>query len=133
MVKYLLDTNIVIYFLNDTHGVSKNFLIHKNTELGISMLAFSELLYGAYNSTRCEKNLAQLKKLIADIQLIPFCERSAHTFGENKAWLKKKGTIVDDVDLIIGSIAIANDMTLITNNIKHFERIPKLKLENWCA
>ena len=133
MVKYLLDTNIVIYFLNDTHEVSKKLLSNKKTELGISMIAFSELVYGAYNSTRCEKNLNQLKNLITDIQLVPFCENSAYLFGENKAYLKKKGTVVDDVDLMIGSIAIANNMTLITNNTKHFSPIPKLKLDNWCA
>ena len=132
-MKYLIDTDIVIYFLKDLHGVSQIISIHEPEQLNISILTLAELLYGAFKSSQKESNLQRIKKFLKLVNIIPFCEDSTYTYAENKASLRKKGNLIDDMDLMIASTAITNDMTLITNNTKHFSRVPSLKLDNWCV
>lgn len=65
------------------------------------------------------------------MEIIPSGRGSAEIFGSYKSKLEKLGTFLDDFDLIIASCALANNMTLVTNNVRHFERIEGLKLTNW--
>ena len=90
-----------------------------------------ELYYGAYKSQMVESNLAKIKALENALEIIPSGWESAEVFGVYKSKLEKLGTPLDDFDLIIASCVIANNMTLVTNNIRHFERIEGLKLTNW--
>ena len=92
-----------------------------------------KLYYGAYNSKYKEKNLTNIHILAEKISILNFDDKSARLFGEIKSYLKNKGLPILDADIMIASIALANDLILVTNNTSHFERIPDLKIENWLA
>lgn len=91
----------------------------------------AELYYGAYKSQRTEANLAAIKNLSERINFVPFNEPAQSVFGMLKADLEKKGTRLDDVDLMIASTAIAFNLVLVTNNTGHMQRIPGIQIENW--
>ena len=131
-MKYLLDTDIIIYYLKDLHGISERINNYDLDDLAISIITYSELLYGAFNSVRSKTNIKIIEKLFSKIRVLSFCDKSAYIYAEQKAILKKSGKILADLDLMIASIAMHHDCTLITNNTKHFNRIKKLKLDNWC-
>ena len=128
---YLLDTDTVIYNFNGHDSVVKNLHAHIHDPIKISIVTLMEFYYGAYESRKVESNLAKIKALENALEIIPSGRESAEIFGSYKSKLEKLGTSLDDFDLIIASCAIANNMTLVTNNVRHFERIEGLKLTNW--
>jgi tRNA(fMet)-specific endonuclease VapC len=77
------------------------------------------------------KQLNVFEEFIAENIIIPLSEKSAKISAELYSALRQSGSIIDDIDLLIAGIAIENDLTLVTNNQKHFQRIPGLKIENW--
>lgn len=89
------------------------------------------MFYGAYNSSNPENNLKLINELILEINVINFDPKAGEQFGNIKTELKKSGKIINDSDLFIAATAISNDMKLVTNNEKHFQRIKNLKIENW--
>ncbi len=98
----------------------------------ISSITIGEIVYGAFKSDQKEKHLTQLKdKLIPLVQLIPFDEKEAFTYGEIRSILEKSGTPLNDTDLMIAATAVANNLVLITGNEKHFGIIENLQVENW--
>ena len=128
---YLLDTDTIIYSLKGHKGVIKNLEKHIDDPVKISIITLMELYYGAYKSERVSGNLAKIKTIESGFEIIPTGNESAEIFGRLKATFQKKGTSLDDFDLIIASCALANNLVLVTNNIKHFKRIESLKLDNW--
>lgn len=130
-MKYILDTDTLIYFLKGHENVVKRVASVSRDELGTTIINHAELLFGAFNSQRKKQNLLKAKSFLENILIMPFCQESSYIFAENKALLKKRGNIVADLDLMIASIALRNKSILITNNTKHFNRIKKLKIENW--
>jgi len=90
-----------------------------------------ELYYGVYKSQKVTSNLAKIKTLEQAFNVLPIGMESVEIFGMLKAQLEIKGTRLDDFDLIIASCALANNLTLVTNNIRHFQRIEGLKLTTW--
>ena len=90
-----------------------------------------ELYYGAYKSKKFSSNIAKIRKIENAFEIIPTGKESAENFGMLKASLEKSGTRLDDFDLIIASCALAHNLTLVTNNLKHFSRIEGLKVANW--
>lgn len=130
-MKYLLDTDILIFWLKGNQTIEA-----KATQLGLEQLSYSivslaELYFGAYNSQYLEKNLLAVEIVRQKLQLLNFNEKSAKLFGKIKAKLKQQGNIILDADIMIASIALSNELILVTNNSNHFQRIPHLKLENW--
>jgi predicted nucleic acid-binding protein len=101
--------------------------------LATTAINVAELVHGVHRSRRIEENLARLEILLAALTVLPFDERAARRFGMLKARLQKMGEVVDDLDVQIASIALENDLSLLTNNQRHFERIEGLRLENWLA
>ncbi|NOQ63537.1 MAG: PIN domain-containing protein [Methyloprofundus sp.] len=98
----------------------------------ISTITISEIVYGAEKSQRPEYHLHNLEAiLLPAVNIVGFDSKAAYICGQIRAELEKRGTPLNLADLEIASIAIANDLTLITNNIRHFKRIPLLKFENW--
>jgi len=89
------------------------------------------LLYGAYNSEKVDENLAKIDMLKKSLKVTGLDEKSLNIYARTKAELKRKGGLIDEFDLLIASVAIANGLILVTNNKKHFDRISGLKLENW--
>ena len=130
MKKYLIDSDILIYFLKGDQKVVEKLTQIPSNELYTSRINYTELLYGAYNSTKIEKNLDTIIPFLKNFQILEFDEQSALYFAKIKAKLKRNGTIIADMDLMIASIAISNNCSLITNNLKHFERIEGLNREN---
>ena len=96
----------------------------------ISSVTYTELLYGAEKSTQIEQNLKRLSSIKENFRLVPF-EIAMHEFAKQKVHLKRIGRPVSDFDILIGSTAIAAQMTLVTNNVKDFENLEGILIENW--
>jgi tRNA(fMet)-specific endonuclease VapC len=87
--------------------------------------------FGAYNSANIEKNISKVKDFEEAITVIELNRNCIQIYAQIKAKLKREGKILDDFDILIAATALANDCILVTNNVKHFERIDDIKLENW--
>ena len=130
-MKYFLDTNICVYLLNGEISLKKRVKEIGVYSLAVSNSVLAELYFGAYNSKRVEGNLKRIESFKKNMTIFSDTEESARLFGKIKADLRSKGTIIDDFDILIASIAIANNCILVTNNTEHFERIEGLKVQNW--
>ena len=125
----ILDSDIIIYFLKGKQDVIENILSVPKDKLYTTRINYSELLYGAYNSLKVEQNLKTIKQFLQELEILEYDEKSANIFAQLKAKLKARGNLIADMDLMIASISIANNETLYTNNLKHFERIDNLELK----
>ena len=128
---YLLDADTIIYILKGRAAIKKNLQYHIDAPLKISVITLMELYYGAYKSEKFSSNLAKVRTLENTFEIIPTGKESAENFGMLKASLEKSGTRLDDFDLTIASCALAHNLTLVTNNLKHYSRIEGLKITNW--
>jgi predicted nucleic acid-binding protein len=128
---YLLDTNILIYSLKGVAEVRANLERHKSDALGVSVISLMELYYGAHKSRWAESNLAKVRAIEASFEVFALGSECVETFGLLKARLESEGTSLDDFDLAIAATALAHNLVLVSNNIRHFERITGLRLENW--
>jgi len=129
MKKYLIDSDILIYFLKGKKEVVQRLLQIPIDDLYISRINYTELIYGAYNSSKVDQNLKVIEPFLDNFKVLEFTKTSSLIFAKEKARLKKNGNIIADMDLMIASIAIENNCTLISNNIKHFDRVQNLELE----
>jgi len=129
MKKYLIDSDILIYFLKGKQEVVERLSQIPINALYISRINYTELIYGAYNSTKINQNLKVIEPFLESFEVLELTKTSSLIFAKEKARLKKSGNIIADMDLMIASIAIENDCTLISNNIKHFDRVQNLELE----
>ncbi len=128
---YLLDTDTIIYNLNGDGNVRQNILHHINDPIKICVPTLMELYYGAYKSQNKTSNLSRVRTLAHSMEVVPVGPEIAETFGLLKSDLEVAGTRLDDLDLTIAAIALSANLTLVTNNQKHFSRIDGLRLENW--
>ena len=128
---YLLDTDTLIYFLKGHETVVQNFRSHVNKPKAISVITYGELIYGARKSERVPENLAKVYRLAELYPIIDITRPVMDSFGELKASLSASGSTIDDFDLQIGCIALMLNYTVVTNNTKHFKKIPGLKWVNW--
>lgn len=127
----LLDTNTCIYIINNRPPkVLEYFRSYKAGEVGISSIAASELAYGVAKSGSM-KNRKALDMFLAPLQILPFDSECLWFYAEIRASLEKNGLSIGPMDTLIAAQALSIDGTLVTNNLKEFSRVPKLKLENW--
>ena len=127
----LLDTNTCIYIINNRPPeVLEYFRSYKAGEVGISSIAASELAYGVAKSGSM-KNRKALDMFLAPLQILPFDGECLWFYAEIRASLEKNGLSIGPMDTLIAAQALSIDGTLVTNNLKEFSRVPKLKLENW--
>lgn len=127
----LLDTNTCIYIINNRPPeVLERFRSYKAGEVGISSIAASELAYGVSKSGS-NKNRKALDMFLAPLQVLPFDVQCLWFYADLRASLEKKGLTIGPMDTLIAAQALSIDGTLVTNNLKEFSRVPKLKLENW--
>ncbi len=131
MERFILDTDICIYWLKGNEDIEKKIIRHRLENVFITVITECELFYGAFKSQRKEKNLAVVENLRKKIRTLHTGEGVSHTYGKTKSDLDAKGQMLDDADILIVSIAFSNNATLVTNNIRHFKRIRGLKIENW--
>lgn len=130
---FLLDTDIIIYSLKGVPAVIENFANHASDPKAISVITYGELIYGAEKSEHTSKNLSKVHRLREIFPVIDVSCAIMDTFGDAKATLSRQGITVDDFDLIIGATAITLGYSVVSNNEKHFSKIPDLSLENWTA
>lgn len=128
---YLLDTDIVIYSLKGHSAVKKNLERNLHAALKISIVTLMELYCGAYKSQKVASNIGKIKRIENAVEIIALGRESAEIFAMLKADLEKSGIPLDDFDLILAACALSHDLVLVTNNVKHFQRIQGLKFENW--
>lgn len=128
----LIDTDILSYYFRGDTNVVRNFENYLDTYelIEISIITYFEINSGL-QAKNAFKQLEIFEEFTRDNLVIPLTENSCKISGEIYSILKHKGKMVDDIDLLIAGIAIENEMILVTNNEKHFRRIPDLKIENW--
>lgn len=130
-VRYLLDTNICIYVINARPPkVLARFMEHEIDGLGISAISASELHWGVRKSGSA-RNLATLEKFLSPLVVLDYDLRAAQRYGELRVLLEKRGTPIGPLDQQIAAHALALNVTLVTNNLREFKRVPDLPLENW--
>ncbi|MBL0715233.1 MAG: type II toxin-antitoxin system VapC family toxin [Desulfosarcina sp.] len=128
---FLLDTDTIIYSLKGNDSVVRNLANHQRDPLKISVISLMELYYGAYKSQKTTANLAKVRRIENAFDILSVDFSIAETFGTIKSHLEFQGTPLDDFDIAIAASALAHNLTLITNNEKHFRRVEGLKLDNW--
>lgn len=129
MKQYLLDTNICISMFKNKQGIREKILDVSLTNCFVSEITLAELFYGAAKSGR-EEYFKDVEMVIRMFKVLPVypCLR---LYGGMKAELEAKGMRIDEFDLLIGATAVFNKMVMVTSNVKHFERIPEIQIENW--
>lgn len=128
---YLLDTDTLVYFLKGHEAVVRNFKARLNTPKAISVVTYGELVYGCRKSERAAENMARVRRLAELYPLVDVTRAVMDSFAEIKATLSAAGTTVDDFDLVIGCTALTLNYAVVTNNARHFEKIPGLRVVNW--
>ena len=128
---YLLDTDILIYSLKGNEAVLRHVERRQHDPMQISVISLMELYYGAHKSERSAANLARVRRMENSFDILQVDHSIAETFGMIKSDLESQGAPLDDSDLVIAATALAFNLTLVTNNEKHFQRLQGLKLENW--
>jgi len=128
----LIDTDILSYYFKGDRNVVKSFEKYLETFeiIELSIITYYEISSGlqAKNALR---QLEIFEEFAKDNIVIPLTENSCKISAELYSSLKQQGELIDDIDLLIAGIAIENEMVIVTNNEKHFQRIPGLKIENW--
>ena len=131
-MRYILDTNICIYIINQKPvKVLSRFKEHKAGDICISIMTEAELNYGVAKSTKPDQNSVALKEFLQPLVVLDYNEQDSEAYGRIRWELEKKGKIIGAMDLLIASQAISRDMVLITNNEKEFKRIKGIRIENW--
>lgn len=129
---YLLDTNTCIgYISRRSLPIFQRLSALRQQEVVLCDIVKLELYYGAYKSARQSENLALLRQFFNEFVSLPFDGQAAAIGGSIRALLAASGTPIGPYDLQIAAIALANDLTLVTHNIREFSRVPQLKLEDW--
>ena len=131
MLKYMLDTNIVIYVIKRRPiDVMEIFNRHAG-QMCVSSITLAELLHGIEKSTRPERNLRQVEDFVSRLEMLEYGGKAAAHYGDIRADLEHKGMPIGVNDLHIAGHARSEGLTLITNNLREFERVEALRLDNW--
>lgn len=130
MAIYLVDTDWAIHYLNGRQDITERLESLKHEGLGLSVVSLAELYEGVYYSRDPERDERGLNEFLQGITLLGLDEEVAKTFGRERGRLRAAGMMIGDVDLLIGATALQYDLTLLTNNRRHFERIEGLRIES---
>ncbi len=131
-MKYLLDTDTCVYIIKKRpESVFKKVSALNADDVGISSITFAELVYGAEKSNYRDLNLLKLTEFAAPFRIVPFDSRAAAAYGSLRAGLESTGKPIGGMDLLIAAHAVAEEVTLVSNNTREFRRVKGLRLENW--
>lgn len=133
MLRYMLDTNIVIYILKRKPIELLDVLNLHAGQMCISAITLAELFHGIEKSARPEHNLLQVEDFISRLEVLPYGIKAAAHYGDIRADLERKGTPIGVNDLHIAGHARSEGFTLVSNNIHEFERVKALRLVNWLS
>ena len=134
MTKFLLDTNIVSYWMRGDNKTIKKIREHKPYELSLSTTTLAEILYGIRKSNvKKDERLDKIESICAQLDIFPFDKIAADKYGTIRVDLERKGIPISERDMQIASIAMANNLIVVTHNIKEFGRISGLESEDWAV
>ena len=128
-MKYVLDTNIIIAILKKQPKIINKIQQYHPSDFAMSSIVYFELVFGSYNSQKVQQNIQILQQL--PFEILQFNQHDAYCAGKIRADLKQKGTPIGGYDVLIAGQAIAQELILITHNVKEFERVDGLKFEDW--
>ena len=129
---YMLDTNICIYAIKNKPGqVLQRLQENLSKGLCISAITLAELEHGVEKSANPEKNQMALIQFLSILDILPFDDLAAAEYGNICAYLQKQGTPIGTMDMLIAGHARAENLILVTNNVREFKRVPNLCIENW--
>ena len=131
MLRYLLDTNIVIYVLKQRPIEVLSTFNANASRMAISTITLAELFHGAEKSSRVSENLTVIEDFCSRLEVVPYGPKAAQHYGAIRAALEKLGQPIGVNDLHIAAHARSEGLVLVTNNIGEFERVPALEVENW--
>lgn len=131
MLKYLLDTNIVIYVIKRRPVEVLNTFNTNASRMAISVVTLAELLHDAEKSSQPASNLSVVEDFCSRLQVLPYTPKAAQHYGSIRASLEAIGQPIGVNDLHIAAHARSEGLVLVTNNSKEFSRVPALQLENW--
>jgi tRNA(fMet)-specific endonuclease VapC len=131
-MRYLLDTNICIYIIKK----SPSRVLGKLTSVqvgdaAISSITLSELEYGVAKSSKPQQNREALSAFLTPFEILSYDQSAAAHYGAIRSYLEKKGILIGPMDLLIAAHALSLSLTMVTNNVREFRRVPGLLLENW--
>ncbi|MBP5339614.1 MAG: PIN domain-containing protein [Prevotella sp.] len=129
MKQYLLDTDVCIEIIKYNERVLDKVESVGEENCYVTDITIAELFYGAAKSGRAD-NFGDVDKILQSFDLKPLLP-SLRLYGENKALLEGQGQMIGEFDLLIGSCAVYNDLVMVTSNLKHFDHIPDIQLEDW--
>lgn len=130
-LRYLLDTNIVIYVIKKRPLAALQKFNQHAGYMAISSVTLAELLHGVEKSTQPVDNLATVEDFCSRLEVLPYADKAAQHYGSIRAALERLGTPIGVNDLHIAAHARSEGLVLVTNNLREFERVPALGLENW--
>jgi tRNA(fMet)-specific endonuclease VapC len=131
MLKYLLDTNIVIYVLKRRPLEVLEIFNSNASRMAISSITLSELIYGAEKSAKPNQNLEAIEEFVSHLEVLSYDAKASQHYGQIKAALEKKGEIIGENDIHIAAHAVSQGLILVSNNLREFKRVPSLAQENW--
>ncbi|MFA7242111.1 MAG: type II toxin-antitoxin system VapC family toxin [Sulfuricellaceae bacterium] len=133
MLKFFLDTNIVIYVIKQRPLQVLEVFNRHHGRMAVSSITLAELVHGAEKSSDIPRNTAVVEDFVSRLTVLPYDEKAVWQYGHIRAALEKTGQPIGINDLHIAAHARSNGLILITNNLREFERVPGLLLENWVA
>jgi tRNA(fMet)-specific endonuclease VapC len=126
----MFDTDTASYAMRGQGRVAHRILQHRRSDLCISVLTLAQLRHGATLRNSAKLHLL-IDTLVSDIAVVPFDEACASRYADLGVDLTRRGSVIGEFDTLIAAHALALDLTLVTNNVKHFDRVRGLKIENW--
>jgi len=133
MLKYMLDTNICIFTIKNRPQQVRDAFNRHHSQLCISSVSLMELIYGAEKSANPQKNLAIVEGFAARLEVIAYDDIAANHTGQLRAELARNGTPIGPFDQLIAGHARSRGLVLVTNNRREFDRVPGLRVEDWCV
>lgn len=129
-MKYLLDTNICIHFFKGKFNLIEKLEEVELKNCAISEITLAELVFGAENSLTPHKNRDIIEQFSGQVTILPIYD-TINLYGKEKARLRKLGTMISDFDLLIGCTSVEKELIIVTENVREFERINNIRIENW--
>jgi tRNA(fMet)-specific endonuclease VapC len=130
-LNYLLDTDTCIFIRGRQPKTVARFEKLNTGDVGISVVTYGELAYGAAKSAESGRAMAGLERLIESLPILPMPKEVGQVYGSLRAGLEKRGEVIGPNDLWIAAHAIASGLVLVTNNEREFKRVKDLRIENW--
>lgn len=130
-MKYLLDTNTCIFAIKKQSLCLRNIESHRPKDIAISSITVAELEYGVAKSRRQAQNKESLVRFLRYFELLDFDQASAEHYGKIRASLEESGHPIGPMEVLIAAEAQAHGLIVVTDNVREFERVPNLTVENW--